>query len=199
MIVDDDNDFMGISREVFISEDFVTIPACDGISAITAFEQNEPDIVVLDQDMPGMNGVKTVKEIEINPDTPVIMLTALRDIDLIEEGFESGVHEFMFKPKLPKQRSKYNGVGTLTISFSPAGRTQTLLFKIFFGLCFNHYLVNPFQEVPGFFQCQAEFLRAKRSPFKMRYRLKQFTLLAFCFYDHLNLNLHDDLLLFMIF
>jgi DNA-binding response OmpR family regulator len=120
MIVDDDNDFMGISREVFISEDFVTIPACDGISAITAFEQNEPDIVVLDQDMPGMNGVKTVKEIEINPDTPVIMLTALRDIDLIEEGLESGVHEFMFKPKLSKQRSKYIGVETLTISFSPA-------------------------------------------------------------------------------
>ena len=63
--------------------------------------QNKIDIVLLDVMMPGMDGFETCKRIKQNPETthiPVVMVTALSDIEDRVKGLEAGADEFLTKP-----------------------------------------------------------------------------------------------------
>jgi two-component system cell cycle response regulator len=75
--------------------------AADGFEALAKIEAEKPDIVLLDVMMPGLDGFDTCRRIKADPATahiPVVMVTALSDVDDLVRGFESGANDFLTKP-----------------------------------------------------------------------------------------------------
>jgi DNA-binding response OmpR family regulator len=79
-------------------EDAQVLTAADGEVGLDCFFNEEPDIVLLDVNMPGKNGFEVLKAIRQVSDVPVIMLTARgEDIDQVR-GLELGADDYMAKP-----------------------------------------------------------------------------------------------------
>jgi len=67
--------------------------------AIAAMKKNFPDLVLLDIGLPGMNGVAALERIkDLNPDTPVIMITAYEDIKTVVSTMKLGAYDYVVKP-----------------------------------------------------------------------------------------------------
>jgi diguanylate cyclase (GGDEF)-like protein/PAS domain S-box-containing protein len=77
------------------------IEAGDGAAALTEFRRRIPDLVLLDVQMPGLDGFGVCEEIRRNPaagDVPVVMMTALDDVESIRRAYECGATDFATKP-----------------------------------------------------------------------------------------------------
>lgn len=73
--------------------------AYDGDIGYRLFQKNKFDLLVLDINLPGMNGYDLCKAIRVeNPDIPIIMLTALSTIDDKIEGYDAGADDYIIKP-----------------------------------------------------------------------------------------------------
>ncbi len=69
-----------------------------GDEAVSLVEQLEPDLVILDVKMPGMDGVRAAREISLRRRAAVVVLTAFSQRDLIEEARDAGVAAYLVKP-----------------------------------------------------------------------------------------------------
>ncbi|MHB1849684.1 MAG: ANTAR domain-containing response regulator [Acidimicrobiales bacterium] len=69
-----------------------------GDEAVSLVEQLEPDLVILDVKMPGMDGVRAAREISSRHRAAVVVLTAFSQRDLIEEARDAGVAAYLVKP-----------------------------------------------------------------------------------------------------
>ena len=84
-----------------MAEYYTVFTASNGVAALEMLAQNRIDIVLLDVMMPGMDGFETCRKIKQNPETthiPVVMVTALSDIEDRVKGLEAGADEFLTKP-----------------------------------------------------------------------------------------------------
>eukprot|EP01013_Petalomonas_cantuscygni_P012823 TRINITY_DN2681_c3_g1_i1.p1 TRINITY_DN2681_c3_g1~~TRINITY_DN2681_c3_g1_i1.p1 ORF type:complete len:427 (-),score=96.63 TRINITY_DN2681_c3_g1_i1:462-1742(-) len=73
----------------------------NGIEALSMVERSEPDIILLDVMMPGMDGYEVCRRLKENPATnhiPVVMVTALNDVEDRVRGLEVGAEDFLTKP-----------------------------------------------------------------------------------------------------
>ena len=83
-------------------EGFSVEHAANGNDAINRFEQIQPQLVVLDVMMPGMDGFEVCREMRRDSDVPILMLTARsEDVDKIV-GLELGADDYMTKPFNPR-------------------------------------------------------------------------------------------------
>lgn len=99
LIIDDDLDFRAVVREIFEGEGFLTTEAANGISAIEEFLRDQPDAVILDYQMPYMNGIETLIQMKkLNPSVPVIIVTGTQDPDIVRQAASCGSSEFVTKP-----------------------------------------------------------------------------------------------------
>jgi two-component system chemotaxis response regulator CheY len=74
------------------------IEAGNGEEAIAAYQQNKPDVVLLDISMPLMNGLETLKKIkEIDPEALIIMLTSMVNRQSIDEALSLGASNYIRK------------------------------------------------------------------------------------------------------
>jgi putative two-component system response regulator len=83
------------------AEAYTTISASNGRDALDLAISMQPDLILLDIMMPGMDGFETVAALKVNPSTqrvPVIMLTALDDRSSKLRALEAGAEEFLSKP-----------------------------------------------------------------------------------------------------
>jgi two-component system chemotaxis response regulator CheY len=72
--------------------------AGNGMEAIDAYKANRPDIVLLDVNMPHLDGIETLKKLkEIDPDCVVIMLTSLATREIVERALELGAVNYIRK------------------------------------------------------------------------------------------------------
>jgi CheY-like chemotaxis protein len=77
LIVDDDDNQRLLYRELFEDEGYTVVEASDGRAALACIERDPPDVVVLDINMPGMDGLQTLTRIhDINRRLPVILHSA---------------------------------------------------------------------------------------------------------------------------
>ena len=93
-------------REVLQSAGHEVELAGDGLSALEAIQEREPDLLVLDHMMPGMSGFEVCRTVKRNPFTariPVLMLTAHGDIEHKVAGFEAGADDYLAKPFDPRE------------------------------------------------------------------------------------------------
>jgi two-component system, OmpR family, copper resistance phosphate regulon response regulator CusR len=78
---------------------FTVSVAYDGAIGFKLFEQNSYDVVILDINLPGINGYEFCKRIRArNSEVPVIMLTALSTLNDKIEGYDSGADDYVVKP-----------------------------------------------------------------------------------------------------
>lgn len=98
LIVDDDNDFRRSLKLVFEMEGYEVLEACNGADAIDSFKAQDPDLVIMDMNMPGMNGIATIKELKhIDPSVPMVILTAYGTIPDAVRAMQDGAINFKQK------------------------------------------------------------------------------------------------------
>ena len=77
LLVDDEQSIQTVYREEFEDSGYQVISALDGEIGLKKFQTEQPDIVILDIQMPGMNGIEVLRQMKmINPAVPVILSSA---------------------------------------------------------------------------------------------------------------------------
>ena len=102
ILVVDDSAFMRkiLSAQMNSIEGFeVVATAINGEIALQKMDMYKPDVITLDVEMPGMDGLETVKRIREKSAIPVFMLSSLQGMDITIQALESGATDFIEKPK----------------------------------------------------------------------------------------------------
>ncbi len=99
LIVDDQFGIRILLNEVFQKEGYETFQAANGVQALDIVSKHEPDLVLLDMKIPGMDGIEILKRMKvINPDICVIIMTAYGELDMIKEAKDLGAITHFAKP-----------------------------------------------------------------------------------------------------
>jgi CheY-like chemotaxis protein len=101
LVVDDNKDNVEIMRAFLDSRGYRVVCALDGRSALAKLEEVEPDLVLLDVMMPGMDGWQVCRTIKNHPEygaTRVVMVTAKGGFEDKVEGMRSGADDYIVKP-----------------------------------------------------------------------------------------------------
>ena len=107
LVVDDDRILSDLLAFTLRKEGFEVFQSFDGPSALSAWESEQPDIVVLDVNLPktvpAMDGFAVCEKIREVSETPVILLTVRNDEDDIVLGLKLGADDYVLKPFSPRQ------------------------------------------------------------------------------------------------
>ncbi len=99
LIVDDDSNIRRISTEILETSGFSAIQAQSGKAAIQLFEQEKPEVVLLDLKMPEMDGIETMRRLsKLDPSIPIIIITAHGDVPAAVNAIKLGAYDFINKP-----------------------------------------------------------------------------------------------------
>ena len=99
LIVDDDADLRGAVAEQLESEGFATLEASTAGDGVTAALEQKPDLVLLDVDLPDMDGREACRQMRRNGVVaPIIMLTAAAADEDTVQGLEAGADDYVTKP-----------------------------------------------------------------------------------------------------
>jgi DNA-binding response OmpR family regulator len=98
LVVDDEEAIAEAVRARLESEGYRVVVAGDGPEAIAANTEHQPDLVVLDLMLPGMDGLEVCKRIQRDAWTPVLMLTAKAEEADTVAGFAVGADDYLTKP-----------------------------------------------------------------------------------------------------
>ena len=103
LVVDDDPAIAEMLTIVLQGEGFETVVVGDGNEAVNAARNHNPDLILLDVMLPGMNGVDVCRAIREDSTVPIVMLTARTDTVDVVLGLESGADDYVHKPFKPKE------------------------------------------------------------------------------------------------
>ena len=101
LIVDDEHDFRAICAHVLDRGGYDTATAGDGTAGLAAFVERKPDLVVLDGNLPDMDGIEVCRRLRKLPGgakLPVLMCTVRSAVVSIQEGLDAGVTDYVLKP-----------------------------------------------------------------------------------------------------
>lgn len=101
LLVDDIEDNLKVLTDTLTAEGFAPLQARNGERAIEIARKAEPDLILLDIKMPGMDGYETISALKADPrtrDIPVIFLSALNQIEDKVRGFSGGAVDYISKP-----------------------------------------------------------------------------------------------------
>jgi DNA-binding response OmpR family regulator len=130
LVVDDDRVLADVIAYAFKREGYEVILAEDGEAALLRWSQDNPDLVILDVNMPKMDGFSVCRHIREQADTAIIMLTVRRDEADIMRGFTLGADDYITKPFSPGQlMARARAVlrrtsQDLSVSFRQVGNTH---------------------------------------------------------------------------
>lgn len=107
LIVDDDPNLRLLAAAALKRDGYNVIEASDGVEGLKQFADERPDVIVLDLDMPRLNGIETLKKLRSEAssakDVPVLILTAHGDEGNTRAGFDAGATDYLAKPFTPPQ------------------------------------------------------------------------------------------------
>jgi DNA-binding response OmpR family regulator len=98
LAVDDDVQVLSLVRDTLEMEGYRVITADSGEAAVAAFEQQPPDLVVLDIMMPGIDGYAVCRRIRSSSRVPIIMLTGMGSDEEKVRGLDAGADDYVAKP-----------------------------------------------------------------------------------------------------
>jgi DNA-binding response OmpR family regulator len=98
LIVDDDSNIAELISLYLAKECFDTQIVGDGESALRTFKTYQPDLILLDLMLPGIDGYQVCREVRSSSDTPVIMLSAKGEVFDKVLGLELGADDYIEKP-----------------------------------------------------------------------------------------------------
>ncbi|MCS7186309.1 MAG: response regulator [Armatimonadetes bacterium] len=104
LIADDALFTRKVLREILEAEGCEVIEATNGQEAVSKFQTERPDLVLLDVSMPEMDGLATLHAIkEIDSNAKVIMVSAMGQASTVQEALKCGACDFIVKPFRPHQ------------------------------------------------------------------------------------------------
>jgi diguanylate cyclase (GGDEF)-like protein len=101
LIVEDDPAIRMLIKRVFEDSGYTISEAVDGPSALPAAREARPDVILLDVGLPGMDGfavLNALKDDDLVRETPVIMVTAWAEPELVARALDRGAHDYVRKP-----------------------------------------------------------------------------------------------------
>jgi len=101
LIIDDDATIRLLMRDYLTDDQYLIDESENGNDALERIERQQPDLVLLDVNMPGINGFKVCEEIRNrygDTDISIVMVTGLDDSDSIEKAYSLGATDFISKP-----------------------------------------------------------------------------------------------------
>ncbi len=101
LVADDDPTHRMVLQEVLEQAGNRVVTAADGESALALFTQAKPDVILLDVDMPKMDGYavcEQIRELETDRETPILIVTGLDDGESVKRAYDAGATDFVSKP-----------------------------------------------------------------------------------------------------
>jgi putative two-component system response regulator len=101
LVADDEQPVAELLRRILMKDGYAVEIVGDGLAALAAVEAHKPHVVLLDVNMPGMNGIDVCRRLKQdlrNRLTPVILVTGLTQREKRIEGLEAGADDFLSKP-----------------------------------------------------------------------------------------------------
>lgn len=102
LLVDDDPDLLAVTGYALQQAGFLVVKAEDGVSALAAFQREQPDLAVLDINLPRMNGFELAQKLRERSRIPLIMLTARSEEEDVVRALSLGADDYLSKPFSPK-------------------------------------------------------------------------------------------------
>lgn len=103
LVVDDDEALAEMIGIVLRNDGFEPIFCNNGAEALETFRESDPDLVLLDLMLPGVDGIEICRQIRAESDLPIVMLTAKSDTADVVKGLESGADDYVPKPFKPAE------------------------------------------------------------------------------------------------
>jgi CheY-like chemotaxis protein/MinD-like ATPase involved in chromosome partitioning or flagellar assembly len=106
LIIDDDVDTLKLVGLMLQKQSYQIVAANSGLQGLEKAETENPDLILLDIMMPGMDGYEVAKRLRANPlttNTPILMFTAKSQLDDKVTGFEAGADDYLTKPTHPSE------------------------------------------------------------------------------------------------
>lgn len=104
LVVDDDRAVRALFTSVLVNAGYEVAESGDGMDALERVQREKPDLILLDVDMPRLNGRKTLVELRRRGCAqPVLMITHLNDVDARVGGLEDGADDYLGKPCVPAE------------------------------------------------------------------------------------------------
>lgn len=103
LVIDDEPKIVKLARDYLEKSGFRVITAADGTTALAQARHERPDLVVLDLNLPGLDGLDVCRALRRTSDVPIIMLTARADEADRLIGLELGADDYIVKPFSPRE------------------------------------------------------------------------------------------------
>jgi len=103
LIVEDDLSLSDVIAFTLRRAGFAIITAYDGLAALAAWEEQRPDLLVLDLNLPKVDGLEVCRRIRLVDKTPIIMLSVRSGDEVVVKGLELGADDYIVKPFSPSQ------------------------------------------------------------------------------------------------
>jgi DNA-binding response OmpR family regulator len=103
LVVEDDRVLADLIAFTLRREEFQVFLAYDGETALQQWRDNRPNIILLDLNLPKLDGFTVCSRIRAEDDTPIIMLTVRHEEDDIVRGLDLGADDYILKPFSPRQ------------------------------------------------------------------------------------------------
>jgi len=98
LVVDDDEKITNLLRRALSYEGYITDIAHDGPRALSIALEHHPDLVILDIQLPGMDGLEVCRRLREGGSEPILMLTARDEVSDRVHGLDSGADDYLVKP-----------------------------------------------------------------------------------------------------
>lgn len=98
LVVDDEPQIRRVLRATLSAEGYAIVEACDGEAALAEFRRERPDLVLLDMNMPGIDGLATCRELRAGSGAPIIMLTVRSSEKDKVRSLDAGADDYVTKP-----------------------------------------------------------------------------------------------------
>jgi len=99
LVIDDDTSLRRVLEYNLQEEGYEVETAASGEDGLKMFKQLQPDLVITDMKMSGMDGLKVLNSVkESAPDTLVIIITAFGTVDVAVEAMKAGAYDYITKP-----------------------------------------------------------------------------------------------------
>ena len=103
LIIEDDKSVQQLIRMYLVNDGFEVIFSMDGKEGLDKALNDNPDLILLDLNLPKIDGIEICKKIRINSDVPIIMVTAkIEELDRLD-GLENGADDYITKPFSPRE------------------------------------------------------------------------------------------------
>jgi two-component system cell cycle response regulator DivK len=103
LVVEDQADNLEIMRVILRNAGILMIEAHDGLSSLVKFEEHKPDLVVLDVQIPGIDGFEVARWVrKAQPSLPIFIVTSFAFLEYRKRAFDVGCNEYFSKPFSPR-------------------------------------------------------------------------------------------------